>query len=67
MGRPREHNGKTRQSLLLAAERLVAEGGIGAVGVGPAAERAGTIGAGRLHCYKPIYRLLTEAPAADFR
>ena len=42
MGRPRQHDERTRQALLVAAERLVAEGGVDAVGVRPAAEGAGT-------------------------
>lgn len=42
MGRPRLHDERTRQSLLVAAEQLVAEGGIDAVGVRSVAERAGT-------------------------
>jgi AcrR family transcriptional regulator len=42
MGRPREHNEATRQKLLVAAERLVGEGGAEAVTVRTAAERAGT-------------------------
>ena len=42
MGRPREHDEKTKVALLEAAEQLVAEGGIDAVGVRPVAERAGT-------------------------
>lgn len=42
MGRPQIHDEKTRAELLAAAENLVAEGGIGAVSVRAAAERAGT-------------------------
>lgn len=42
MGRPREHDERTRAELLAAAERLVAEGGVGAVGVRAAAKLAGT-------------------------
>ncbi len=42
MGRPRQHDERTRESILVAAERLVAEGGFDAVGVRPAADRAGT-------------------------
>ena len=42
MGRPRQHDESTREALLVAAEGLVAEGGMDAVGVRPAAERAGT-------------------------
>jgi AcrR family transcriptional regulator len=42
MGRPREHDERTHATLLAAAERLVAEGGVGAVGVRAAAKLAGT-------------------------
>ena len=42
MGRPPIHDEKTRAELLAAAERLVAEGGIEAVSIRAAAERAGT-------------------------
>ena len=42
MGRPREHDERTRQALLVAAEHLVSEGGVDAVGVRSAAEGAGT-------------------------
>ena len=42
MGRPREHDEATRVALLEAAEQLVSEGGLDAVGVRPVAERAGT-------------------------
>lgn len=42
MGRRRVHDENTREALLAAAEDLVAEGGIDAVGVRPVAERAGT-------------------------
>jgi AcrR family transcriptional regulator len=42
MGRPREHDERTREALLAAAERLVAEQGIGAIGVRSVAVRAGT-------------------------
>ena len=42
MGRPREHDERTRAALLAAAERLVAEGGPGALSVRAVAEGAGT-------------------------
>jgi AcrR family transcriptional regulator len=42
MGRPREHNERTREALLAAAEQLVAERGIGGVGVRSVADRTGT-------------------------
>jgi len=42
MGRPREHDHRTRAALLEAAERLVAEGGPGAVSVRAVADAAGT-------------------------
>lgn len=42
VGRRRLHDEKTRETLLAAAEALVAEGGLEAVGVRPVAERAGT-------------------------
>ena len=42
MGRPREHDHRTRAALLEAAERLVAEGGPAAVSVRAVADAAGT-------------------------
>ena len=42
MGRPREHDERTRAALLEAAERLVAAGGPGAVSVRAVADAAGT-------------------------
>lgn len=42
MGRPREHDERTRAALLEAAERLVAEGGPAAVSVRAVADAAGT-------------------------
>jgi AcrR family transcriptional regulator len=42
MGRPRQHDDRTRSALLAAAERLVAERGVDAVGVRAAAAAAGT-------------------------
>jgi len=42
MGRPREHDERTREALLAAGERLVAEHGIGGVGVRSVAVRTGT-------------------------
>ena len=42
MGRPREHDQRTRAALLEAAERLVAEGGPAAVSVRAVADAAGT-------------------------
>lgn len=42
MGRPREHDERTRAALLGAAERLVAEGGPAAVSVRAVADAAGT-------------------------
>ncbi len=42
MGRPREHDHRTRAALLQAAERLVAEGGPAAVSVRAVADAAGT-------------------------
>ena len=42
MGRPREHNEETRAALRAAAERLVAEGGSGALSVRAVADAVGT-------------------------
>jgi AcrR family transcriptional regulator len=42
MGRPREHDERTRAELLAAAERLIAEGGPGALSVRAVADGAGT-------------------------
>ena len=42
MGRPKEHDESTRVALLSAAERIVAEGGPGALSVRAVAARAGT-------------------------
>ena len=42
MGRPREHDERTRAALLAAAERIVAEGGPAALSVRAVAETAGT-------------------------
>lgn len=42
MGRPREHNDRTAQALLDAAELLVAQGGVDALSVRSVAENAGT-------------------------
>ena len=42
MGRPREHDERTRAALRAAAERLVASGGPGALSVRAVAEEAGT-------------------------
>ena len=42
MGRPREHDERTRAALREAAERLVAAGGPGALSVRAVAEEAGT-------------------------
>jgi AcrR family transcriptional regulator len=42
VGRPREHGEETRKTLLEAAERLLAESGIGAVTLRSVADRAGT-------------------------
>ena len=42
MGRPRLHDERTREALLAASERLIANGGVNAVGVRPVAEAAGT-------------------------
>lgn len=42
MGRPREHNEETRAALRAAAERLVAEGGSGALSVRAVANAVGT-------------------------
>jgi AcrR family transcriptional regulator len=42
VGRPRLHDERTRAKLLAAAEQLVAEGGVDAVGVRAVAQRAGT-------------------------
>jgi AcrR family transcriptional regulator len=42
MGRPRLHDEHTREALFVAAERLVAEGGVDAVGVRAVADGAGT-------------------------
>ena len=42
MGRPREHDERTREALLAAAEQLVAEQGLGGVGVRSVAGRTGS-------------------------
>ena len=42
MGRPKEHDERTRTELLAAAERLVAEGGLSELSVRAVADRAGT-------------------------
>jgi AcrR family transcriptional regulator len=42
VGRPREHNDETRVALRTAAERIVAEGGPGALSVRAVADEAGT-------------------------
>jgi AcrR family transcriptional regulator len=42
MGRPREHDERTREALLAAAGQLVSERGIDGVGVRSVADRAGT-------------------------
>jgi len=42
MGRPREHDDKTREQLLAAAERLIIEGGPDALSVRGVADKAGT-------------------------
>ena len=42
MGRPREHDERTRAALRAAAERLVAEGGVAAFSVRAVADEAGT-------------------------
>src|SRR5713101_315204 len=42
MGRKREHDERTGQALLAAAEQLVAEGGLGALSVRAVAQRVGT-------------------------
>ena len=42
MGRPREHDEATRAALIAATERLVAQGGAGAVSVRAVADEAGT-------------------------
>src|SRR5258708_38180105 len=42
MGRKREHDERTGQALLAAAEQLVAEGGLGALSVRAVAQRGGT-------------------------
>jgi len=42
MGRPREHGEETRETLIAAAERLVATGGPGALSVRTVADAAGT-------------------------
>lgn len=42
MGRPREHDEATRQALIGSAERLVAQGGLGALQLRAVAEQAGT-------------------------
>src|SRR5215212_9156269 len=42
VGRPQEHNEKTRAALRAAAERLVARGGAGAFSVRAVADEAGT-------------------------
>jgi AcrR family transcriptional regulator len=42
MGRPKEHDEETRQGLLKAAERLLAEGGPEALSIRRVSDAAGT-------------------------
>jgi AcrR family transcriptional regulator len=65
MGRPREHDDNTRSALLAAAERIVAEGGPGALSVRAVAEAAGTSTRAVYSLFGSKEGLLVEALARD--
>ncbi len=65
MGRPKEHDERTRVALLSAAERIVAEGGPGALSVRAVAERAGTTTRAVYSVFGSKDGLLVEALARD--
>jgi AcrR family transcriptional regulator len=65
MGRPREHDERTRAELLAAAERIVAEGGPGALSVRAVAAAAGTTTRAVYSLFGSKDGLLAEALAGD--
>src|SRR5262250_2645762 len=65
MGRPREHDERTRTALLAAAEELVAERGPGALSVRAVADAAGTTTRAVYSLFGSKDGLLVEALARD--
>jgi AcrR family transcriptional regulator len=65
MGRPREHDERTRAALRSAAERLIAEGGPGAFSVRAVAEEAGTTTRAIYSLFGSKDGLLIDALAQD--
>ena len=65
MGRPREHDERTRAALLAAAERIVAEGGPAALSVRAVADAAGTTTRAVYSLFGSKDGLLVEALARD--
>jgi AcrR family transcriptional regulator len=65
MGRPREHDERTRAALLTAAERIVAERGPAALSVRAVAEAAGTTTRAVYSLFGSKDGLLVEALARD--
>jgi AcrR family transcriptional regulator len=65
MGRPREHDKRTRAALLQAAEQIVAERGLGALSVRAVADAAGTTTRAVYTLFGSKDGLLIEALAQD--
>jgi AcrR family transcriptional regulator len=65
MGRPREHDERTRAALLEAAEQIVAERGLGALSVRAVADAAGTTTRAVYTLFGSKDGLLIEALARD--
>ena len=65
MGRPREHDERTRAALLAAAERIVANGGPAALSVRAVADAAGTTTRAVYSLFGSKEGLLVEALARD--
>ena len=65
MGRPREHDERTRAALLAAAERIVAEGGPTALSVRAVAQDAGTTTRAVYSLFGSKDGLLVDALARD--
>ncbi len=65
MGRPRQHDERTRAALLAAAERLIAQGGPAALSVRAVAEAAGTTTRAVYSLFGSKDGLLVEALASD--
>jgi AcrR family transcriptional regulator len=65
MGRPREHDERTRTALLAAAEQIVAEGGPAALSVRAVADTAGTSTRAVYSLFGSKDGLLVEALAGD--